>query len=928
MAIAKSFTDALPREIYSSINLDASYKSLSKTPLPKYITQLDINDIRAFDFTKNRLVEMILEKQNPYVHPYIDIDCGIDSDNANQDLLNSIITQLKILSDRGLGKYTIAGYTADEGIAKRFRFLEYKPLMHKYLSIHAVWYTVGVRYDDLADYMADLRKFSIINSDNPFCLMRIDTKVYNKGMQKFRHAMSDKPTCEKIGESYVYGFEDKKLKAVYKIKSDTEIVKSKQEKHIVNCIVDDSTKRFLSASDFSDICGKLNIDKENEIFRDHRAKNKITRNQSVSDKRVGKNKITTLPILYADAYPNELLDNAALEKLYKPNYKAREMTENDKRNAFLNNTWVIDQIIDILCSIQSKDDNFKIHCRPNGSYENELSLMHILTATVHLDGKIQKYFVEQLGFYETLLTENAKVKGDAYKNELMSAIMMGKIDTVGAYALIKYIEHYVYMLEIDNDKAYLRLRQAFKIYMHSGCNIKIEVSDFEYEGGYTFYNLLMDVRSMHSERKILKLLSRVVRYITASSSYAVKSTMDSYQIRNASDFESELRRVVFKKWDADKNKFKQMTLYDLARRYLSYISCERMEWYTDDDYSGNPVFKIYNPPTISYLKNYKPELIQRWLDLLRYGLCGDELCGYEYVLSWLAYMLKNPNKKPVSCLIFVGAEGCGKSSWVMPLGKLFGMNYFTDNANIDNVAGNFNDQYAKYRLVCINEADMHRKDQDKSNSIEAKFKALVTEDKNDFNTKHKSASVNQRSCCGYILLSNTINAITIKGDMRRYAFLTPTSKYKSDNEFFYNLRCDYANPDFTLALYSFLMDIDVSKFEFSTVPDTQMRKVVKDFSDDDQIITFLRSMIRKYVVDESGEFCKTAGGMYDDYKKYCEANGFTYQSNKNFTLHLTVGKRVIEKSRHSKNGAIYKLTDAGRMLFKNELSMDDDAVIN
>lgn len=910
----------MPRVLYITRYMNAGYRHLTDAQNGsnvKTVRPLSRNDVLTYNFKKERaFVEIIAAKENPYVHPYIDIDCKAPKLDK-PDTMKCIMDEISALSKRGLGKYTIGGYTNDHTLIESYPFLEYQPRHGKYVSIHAIWYTKAIRYIDLSRYMSKLRKVGDAASSNPFIIMGADLAVYNPGLQKFRHVMSDKPKDDTVDGKFTRTYEQKAVRAVYSLKDGAYVITT-PAKHIVNALKNDSTDQLLTYEAFESCCGEIVADES--AYKANRERVKASRKTDSVKKSVVNKHIIQLPIVRADVYPDTILSDEEMKR-FEIDRRAPQMSRTDKVNAFMNNEWVWDTIIVVLQEIQSASNGeFVIHCRPQGTFEGELSLFHLWCCALQLDSSIQAYIIDVLRGNDMLLSKNARVKGDSYRNEIIHGVVDGKIELVGPYAWMKYVEHYVAMYDVKC-KEMAHLAQAFKIYMRTGPGLKMDVRPFEYEGGYSFYDFTKyDLNGIVKDSKAFTMMSRVLRPIDEGNRYAVKWS-DGVRIYSAAEFRETYSADKYVcGWDDKHNREIVQTVYDLVHRYRRLLKCEKCVWWCDPNDEDDSVFRIYNPPTIRYIKGYKPELIQRWLDLLKKGLCNDEECGYEYVLRWLSFMIKHPNRKPTSCLIFVGSEGCGKSTWVMPLEHIFGKSFFADNACVDNVTGQFNSSYARYRLVVMNEADMHRKDYDKSKSMEAKFKALITEVKNDFNAKHRDAVIQQESYCGYILLSNTFDAVSIGGDMRRYAFMSTSDAYRNDNGFFAKLRSDYADPDFVCALYSYLMDIDDTGFAEASVPETSIRKsILRTVDDDDDALRFMRESVAGYLQPGSVRFDVGCQNVYEDYKRFCKAHELNPRSQKNFSLRLTDILRVLRKHK-SERCNVYELSEHGMTVFSNELA--------
>ena len=152
---------------------------------------------------------------------------------------------------------------------------------------------------------------------------------------------------------------------------------------------------------------------------------------------------------------------------------------------------------------------------------------------------------------------------------------------------------------------------------------------------------------------------------------------------------------------------------------------------------------------------------------------------YNYILSWISFIVQNPGKKTETCLMILGEEGTGKTMFTSVICKLFGDYALPNIASIDDVVGQFNSITENKILVVLNEVNAMENTANKR-AIHNKLKTLITEDINIINRK----GIDQyeiENVSNYIICSNEFNPILISENDRRYVVTEVSNTMKKNS---------------------------------------------------------------------------------------------------------------------------------------------------
>ena len=182
---------------------------------------------------------------------------------------------------------------------------------------------------------------------------------------------------------------------------------------------------------------------------------------------------------------------------------------------------------------------------------------------------------------------------------------------------------------------------------------------------------------------------------------------------------------------------------------------------------------------------------------------GEE--GYEFILKYLAHLVKHPSKKPEVGIFFTSSQGSGKDTFAKLLTMLLGESFIAFENDPDNIFGKFNLRTRLNKLVVI------LQEADNLKSYTSKIKDLITCRTANLQEKCiKSISVNDYS--RLMVFSNRDNILNIEPDDRRWVIFKCWNYHVSpDPDFFTELHRCIEDPDVIALFHNELMEYDVEE---------------------------------------------------------------------------------------------------------------------
>jgi len=248
-------------------------------------------------------------------------------------------------------------------------------------------------------------------------------------------------------------------------------------------------------------------------------------------------------------------------------------------------------------------------------------------------------------------------------------------------------------------------------------------------------------------------------------------------------------------------------------------------------------------------------------------LCNNDGKSYDYLVKWLAYILQYPNKKMGVAIVCKSQQGAGKN--------LFFENFFGDMiigrkhsicvADPSQVVGKFNGSVENKVFTVVNEIKAES-DMIKMSNL---LKSLITDGTQKIEKKGQDAlTVNNYN--NYVLLTNNHHVVNVEPDDRRYFCLSASSKFKGNQKYFNNLVENMLTPEFGNEFFQFLMQINLTDWDFRMIPMTKYKSELMKYSIN-PIIKWFNEWIK---MTNEDDISIKKNEMYELYKETSENNTF------------------------------------------------------
>lgn len=350
-----------------------------------------------------------------------------------------------------------------------------------------------------------------------------------------------------------------------------------------------------------------------------------------------------------------------------------------------------------------------------------------------------------------------------------------------------------------------------------------------------FLNLLNEVNSLKLPPKGVKAIEDILRdlaikffsqfavYVKSSKCYAVLENLGT-----------------------PKEEFYLYSYFQFKERFLAYhiksVTGKKIyltEYYSESDKRKTCMEVVYAPYTTQKdfipifprgsvsiepaAKDYDPEVIQPFIDLVKHNICAipfdenrideEELEAkknlMKYIFWYMAHTLRKPEEAQSVVLALWGDQGTGKNMFTGIFGRLFINPMMATNVTFNNLEGNYTDYIAK-RLLCVfNEFPPKLEGR-----VWSRLKAHTgTEDFMTMNPKGEkqySAMIRAR----FITTSNLYPSFGETSDNRRIVRIQTEKNIKDFTEI---ARLRYED-NFIHNVAKFLNTIDLNEFNSSVIP--------------------------------------------------------------------------------------------------------------
>jgi len=207
---------------------------------------------------------------------------------------------------------------------------------------------------------------------------------------------------------------------------------------------------------------------------------------------------------------------------------------------------------------------------------------------------------------------------------------------------------------------------------------------------------------------------------------------------------------------------------------------------------------------------------------LRDNVCSGKDEYYEYLLSWMARAVQQPDTPGEVAVVLRGGRGTGKSLAAKVFGSLFGR-HFLQVSNPSHLVGNFN---AHLRDVVVLFADEAFFAGDKRHS--SILKTLITEETLQIEAKGVDVETSP-NYVHLIMASNDQHVVPAGGDERRF-FVLEVGNSKQQDASYFGAIMKQMQEGGREALLHLLLTRSLDSFQVRNVPQTEALTAQKELS--------------------------------------------------------------------------------------------------
>ena len=272
-------------------------------------------------------------------------------------------------------------------------------------------------------------------------------------------------------------------------------------------------------------------------------------------------------------------------------------------------------------------------------------------------------------------------------------------------------------------------------------------------------------------------------------------------------------------------------------------------------------------------------------------ICAGNTNSYTYIRKWLAYVFQRPQEIHTA-LVLCGSQGTGKNAFIDSLGVLFGSHYISVSG-MKELLSSFNFHLKNAVLVHANEALWG-----KNPNALGSLKAMITDSLCTIEAKGKDV-IMLKNYKHVIISSNESFPVHLDSDDRRFFVLRVSDIHKEDHEYFKAIFEELKNGGYEALLYDLLHE-DISEFNPRKFPESYESFKIKLMSTN-SCARYIYDVLGTGYLDKECSIKWTniliRSLLYENYKKWCLANGEGRMPCNTFGVHLKKIFPMIETTR-------------------------------
>ncbi|ADB04221.1 D5-like helicase-primase [Marseillevirus marseillevirus] len=288
--------------------------------------------------------------------------------------------------------------------------------------------------------------------------------------------------------------------------------------------------------------------------------------------------------------------------------------------------------------------------------------------------------------------------------------------------------------------------------------------------------------------ELLPGLRRVMAYIPSEAAVVIKSEKSKCFKRHDISFLKKSTVTFFFTEDKSIIPVPLFSLFLLAKKELTTRGVKFYPFSSNEDDVTLPI------DYVNTFEGFKAQPVDEFVDMEKIRPLLDHIFevladgskeNYEYILSWLSHIVKNPRQKTGVALVLLSeSQGAGKGIFTnFLLEKVFGRSLGTCIGDLERVVHRFNSSLDKKLLVVLDEvkpvdAGAYHKTFDT-------LKYMITEPTLQIERKGIE-TVEEESYLNFFITTNNSFAVRVEQTDRRYALFRCSDKRVGDEEYFKN----------------------------------------------------------------------------------------------------------------------------------------------
>ena len=352
------------------------------------------------------------------------------------------------------------------------------------------------------------------------------------------------------------------------------------------------------------------------------------------------------------------------------------------------------------------------------------------------------------------------------------------------------------------------------------------IYDIDFDDPFTVLDIRSKAMSYITEQEVISDLSRVIRLVEDGSNTYILKVYDTVADSMTVTYKSELGikqlfgHIKLPKLQSQDKK-KQLTVSNILMDNLDELAVLGVKFYNNPP--SRKFFSLFQGYKYKDLgQNYDESVVDKFTDFVWTDICNTNIPVYQYLISWVAYIVQNPGKITETAIVLKGDQGVGKNRFTDTICQMLVCYSAPNVVDIKEITGKNNQIIEGKMLIVLNE--MRNYGESKVANFDT-LKSRITD---------KTVRITQTGCpahdvensANYIFVSNHPHPIHIEAGDRRYVVIECSSRHKGDFQFWEELVNSINQPGFYDNLLTFFLHTDITGFNPREFPHTEARRSI------------------------------------------------------------------------------------------------------